>query len=123
VRECRREAYDAYRAAWADALRVVPPTARLINQQLHGERIVPGTHRRRLHPMPWPDLPDGAFVKLDRAPALVLGRQLIEWTSAGYEPQAQARPRRGVAEAITPPSTIAALRAGYPVQIDVAALR
>jgi hypothetical protein len=121
--ECRREAYDTYRAAWSDALRVELPTAKLINQQLHRERIVRGTHRRRFHPTPWRDLPDGAFVRLGRAPALVVGPQLIEWTFAGYGPQRHSRPRRGVAEAITPPSTIAVLRAGYPVQIDDTALR
>jgi hypothetical protein len=35
----------------------------------------------------------------------------------------RARPRHGVAEVITPPATIAALCAGYAVQIDDAARR
>jgi hypothetical protein len=52
--ECRREAYSAYRAAWAGELGVEPPSAQQINASLHGERIVRGTHRRRLHPMPCP---------------------------------------------------------------------
>ena len=60
--ECRRESYNAYRAAWAEALDVDLPSATLINKQLHAERIVKGTHRRRLHPASWSDLPDGAFV-------------------------------------------------------------
>ncbi len=118
--ECRRDAYNAYRAAWAEALGVALPSAKLINQQLHGERIVPGTHRRRIHAMLWSELPDGAFVRLGHAPAVVVGQQLTEWTPAGYATR-RMRPRHGVAEVITPPSTIAALRAGYPVQIDDAA--
>jgi len=118
--ECRREAYNAYRVAWAEGLGVATPSAKLINQQLHGERIVRGTHRRRMHAISWPELPDGAFVWLGRSPALVLGKQLIDWTRAGYTTR-HPRPRRGLAEVITPPSTIAALRAGYPVQIDDAA--
>ena len=117
--ECRRESYDAYRAAWADGLGVGIPSATGINKQLHAERIVRGTHRRRLHPAPWSGLPDGAFVLLD-APAVVVGSHLAEWTHEGYRTR-HRRPRHGTAQVITPPSTVAALRAGYPVQIDDAA--
>jgi len=116
--ECRRSAYEAYRAAWAEGLGVEPPSARLINRQLHAERIIRGTHRRRLHAERWPNLPTGAFVLLDDGtPALVNGRRLTPWTPAGYE-RPRPRPTRGSATTITPPSTLAALRAGYAVQID-----
>jgi hypothetical protein len=115
--ECRRAAYNAYRSAWADALGVPAPSAKETNRRLHDERLVRGTHRRRLHQMPWRDLPDGVFVLLDDASALVLGDRLVEWTREGYR-GSRARPGRGDATAITPPSTVAALRAGYPVQID-----
>jgi hypothetical protein len=114
--ECRRESYNAYRAAWAQGLSVDVPSAAMINQRLHAERIVAGTHRRRLHSAPWSDLPDGAFVLLD-SPAVVVGSHLAEWTTEGYGTRRQ-RPRHGSARVITPPSTVAALRAGYPVQID-----
>jgi hypothetical protein len=115
--ECRRESYDTYRAAWSADLDVPSPSAKQINWQLHGERIVRGTHRRRLHRLPWRELPDGAFVLLDETPAVVLGDQLGEWTREGYGKR-RARPRSGTASAITPPSSVAALRAGYPAQID-----
>ena len=115
--ECRREAYKAYRRAWADGLGTDPPSAKDINRQLHGERIVRGTHSRRLHALPWADLADGAFVLLDeQQPALVLGDELREWSHAGYG-ASQSRPRTGTATVITPPSSVAALRAGYSVQI------
>ena len=117
--ECRRESYNAYRTAWADGLGVGIPLATGINKQLHAERITAGTHRRRLHPAPWSGLPDGAFVLLD-APAVVVGSHLAEWTHEGYRTR-HRRPRHGTAQVITPPSTVAALRAGYPVQIDDAA--
>jgi len=117
--ECRRASYNAYRAAWAEGLGADVPSATAINRQLHAERIMKGTHRRRLHPASWPDLPDGAFVLLD-APAVVVGSHLAEWTTAGYR-ALHRRPRRGRANVITPPSTVAALSAGYPVQIDDAA--
>jgi len=115
--ECRRESYDVYRATWAEGLGVAAPSAKQINRQLHGERIVRGSHRRRLHRLPWADLPDGAFVLLDGAPAVVVGDRLAEWTREGYRGR-PALPARGSADVITPPSTLAALRAGYPVQID-----
>lgn len=115
--ECRRRSYDAYRSAWAAAMGVALPSAKAMNRQLHGERIVRGTHRRRLHELPWADLPDGAFVLLGDSPAVLVGDRLAPWSPAGYgEPR--ARPQGGTARVITPPSTVAALRAGYPVQID-----
>ncbi len=117
--ECRHASYTTYRDAWADANPGAPaPSARDMNRRLHAERIVRGTHRRRLHAMPWGGLADGAFV-LDAAgsPHLVLGSELVEWTGAGYGKR-RRRPGRGEATVITPPSSVAVLRAGYPVQID-----
>lgn len=115
--ECRRPAYNAYREAWAAELGGPSPSARVMNRQLHGERIHHGSHRRRLHELPWSALPDGTFVLQGGAPSLVLGSDLVEWTRKGYGSH-RARPRRGTAAVITPPASLAALRAGYPVQID-----
>ena len=118
--ECRHASYIAYRNAWAAGLGVGRPSALDMNRRLHGERIVRGTHRRRHHELPWADLPDGTFVRLADAPAVVVGGRLVEWTTAGYRTR-HPRPARGIATVITPPSTIAVLRAGYPVQIDESA--
>jgi hypothetical protein len=119
--ECRHDAYQAYRAAWATGPGVDPPSAKEMNRQLHRQRIVPGTHRRRLHDLPWDDLPDGAFVLLGQRSLVVVGDHLTEWTREGYGTR-QARPRTGVATVITPPASVAALRAGYAVQIDDSAV-
>ena len=118
--ECRRSNYNAYRTAWATGLGVEVPSARAMNRQLHRERLVAGTHRRRIHELPWADLPDGTFVTVDGIPAVVVGDHITDWTHGGYGPH-RARPREGVAPVLTPPSTIAALRAGYIPQIDPAA--
>jgi hypothetical protein len=118
--ECRRQSYNAYQAAWAAGLGVPVPGAKEMNRQLHGERIFPGTHHRRFHQLPWAELPDGAFVLVDETPAVVLGDGLSDWTREGYAGR-RARPRRGTARVITPPSSLAVLRAGYPVQIGAAA--
>jgi hypothetical protein len=115
--ECRRAAYTAYRDAWATGLGVAAPSAGEMNRQLHSERIVRGTHRRRLHRRPWRELPDGTFVLAGDVPQLVLGDAVVDWTAAGYG-RRRARPASGDADVITPPSTSAVLEAGYPVQID-----
>lgn len=69
--------------------------------------------------MPWAELPDGTFVLPEPdAPAVVVSDELAFWTHEGYGPR-RRRPSRGTACVITPPSTVAVLRAGYPVQIAV----
>lgn len=120
--ECRRDDYNAYRRAWSAALDTPPPSAKQINAQLHNERIVRGTHRRRTHEMDWAGLPDGVFVLVDGKPAVIVGNELTEWTVSGYD-RGRSRPSAGIAVVVTPPSTVAVLRAGYPVQIDGSATR
>lgn len=110
--ECRRSDYTAYRDAWGGE-----PSATAMNRQLHRERLHRGTHRRRLHELPWTGLPDGAFVRRGDHPELVLGDHLTEWTTTGYGTR-RPRPTTGTVPVLTPPATTAVLRAGYPVQID-----
>lgn len=119
---CRRNAYQAYREAHAEAAGVQVLSAKELDRALHRERLVRGTHARRLHPMDWPELPDGAFVRVVDSCALVLGAALVEWSHAGYV-RAIARPTHGRAEVITPPISVAALRAGYTPQMDPEAYR
>ncbi|WP_433894275.1 hypothetical protein [Streptomyces sp. CA-111067] len=120
--ECRRADYRAYRAAWSAALGGPEPSAREMNRRLHAERLVRGTHRRRLHQLPWTGLPDGAFVRYEDGAALVLADELVAWTTEGYGARLR-RPVGGAAEVVTPPATLAALAAGYPVRIDPSARR
>jgi hypothetical protein len=115
--ECRWSAYKAYRAAWAEATGATP-SAKQMNRQLHGERLVRGTHRRRLHMLPAAEVPDGAFILLDDAPHVLTGDEAVEWTRGGYTTR-RPRPANGAVTTITPPSTIAVLRHGYEPQIGV----
>jgi hypothetical protein len=117
---CRRESYNAFRRAWVAGTGGTVPSASELDAHLHAERIFRGTHRRRLHPAGWPEVPSGAFVSDRGEPALVLDDALVSWTVQGYT-EARPRPRAGTAELITPPSTAAALRCGYRPQIDRAA--
>lgn len=111
---CRRPAYNDYRAALGDpGLR-----AGELDARLHAERLHAGTHRRRLHQLPWRELPDGAFVLLEDGPALVAGDATRIWSAEGYA-DPLPRPGPGLATVVTPPTSLVALRGGYPLQLPV----
>jgi hypothetical protein len=115
--ECRHARYAAYRDAWALAHDGGRPTADDIDRRLHQERL--DGRRPRWHPADWADLPDGTFVLLAGAgPALVWEGALVLWTVEGYGAPVP-RPSRGRAVVLTPPATVAVLRAGYRPAVDV----
>ena len=114
---CRRAAYNDFRTTSVVGTGHPVPGAVDLDRQLHGERLIAGTHRRRLHTFDWSALPDGAFVVLTGQPHLVLREAVIPWTTDGYAAPL-SRPSAGTAQALTPPTSIRALAAGYPVQID-----
>jgi hypothetical protein len=113
---CRRPAYNAFRAAWTTGTAARRPLAFELDRQLHGERLYRGTHRRRLHDMPWREIPSGAFVLAGDGPALVRDDAIVPWTPAGYG-EHRVRPRVGRVPMITPPSTARAIRHGYRPQV------
>lgn len=115
---CRRADYRTFRDAATD--NQGPTTAKDIDRRLHAERLVRGTHLRRFQTTTWSELPDGAFVLLDGEPGLVLGDAIVPWSAQGYRSPLH-RPAGGQAMVITPTLSLAALNAGYPLQIDDAA--
>lgn len=112
---CRRDAFEAYVAAWARGNRWLRrPLAAEIDRIVHADRVEPRTRRQVTFEAPLDDLPDGTFVALadgPDAPLLVLAANLLPWTFEGYGAP-QRRPR-GTATVLTPRSTVAALAAGY----------
>jgi hypothetical protein len=110
--ECRYEDYQRFAAIWRE-LHPGQVGADAMDVQLHSERVDPETREQRRHEMPFAELPDGAFVLLDDRPWLVLGEDLLEWTAAGYVAARRTRPATGTALALTPPSLIEVLRAGW----------
>ena len=75
-----------------------------MNRRLHAERIFRGTHRRRFHEVPWPDIPDGTFGPR-RGSAVVVDDHLTLWGPDGYGAKVR-RPKRGIATVLTPPSSL-----------------
>ncbi|MGD9507512.1 MAG: hypothetical protein AB7I59_14825 [Geminicoccaceae bacterium] len=106
---CRREAAERFRAAWVVGNGAATPSAATMDAALHRERL--RERQKRLHPLTMPigELPDGAAVAAAGEALVSVGGRLLRWTPAGYLPTASP-----VVDALlTPPSTLAALRAGY----------
>jgi hypothetical protein len=107
---CRREDYVRFSGLWS-GLHPGQRGADAIDLQLHGERVDLPTRGQRRHAADADELPDGAFVLVRGEPFLVLGQRLLRWTPGGYRDPVP-RPT-GTVTAITPPSLLAVLRAGW----------
>ena len=120
--ECRRDRFDAFRHAWADAgLGSAKVTAPEIDGRLHEERLGPGGTKRTFQAN-LDLLPDGVFVRLlgNEDPLLVRGGRLLAWSAGGYK-ERLPRPRGVEVAVLTPPSTVAAIRAGPAVEVHESA--
>ncbi|HEY0917724.1 hypothetical protein [Devosia sp.] len=116
---CRRAAALAFRAAWAAGNGTVPLPVKELDAVLHGERLA--GRRKRLHKLAgaWRTLPEGTMLAVGARPYLVApGGRLLSWTPAGYVAGDVPAAFDGV---LTPPSTLAALRAGYRPVLHVSA--
>ncbi|WP_323096345.1 hypothetical protein [Intrasporangium sp. YIM S08009] len=122
--ECRRADYVRFRDLVAAGLGAERLAAPELDRLLHEERWDSRHRTRRLHAAAWADLPDGAFVLLDAGPARVAGDALVPWRADNSYASAESfvtRPSRGTATVLTPPSSLDALRRGYPVQVGAPA--
>jgi hypothetical protein len=120
--ECRHADYLAFRDAWrAGNPETEQTSADGIDAQLHAERLrEDGT--KRIHEAALGDLPDGVFVQLpDGADAWLLrGGLLLAWSPDGYR-ERRPRPKDITVNVLTPPSTVAAIRAGYAPRVHESA--
>jgi hypothetical protein len=107
---CRREAALSFAAAWARAHALPRVSATQIDNALHEQRLDAG--RKRVHPLPCaPDsLPDGAMILLSGDAYLMRHGLGMRWSPAGYSPPIPIIHADGL---LTPPSSVATLRAGY----------
>jgi len=108
---CRREDYLRFGAIWRE-LHPGPVGADRIDEQLHAERVLPGTRAQLHHRTRLGELPGGAFVLVEGRPWVVAGHELLRWTAAGYTDR-RARAACKDALLITPPSLVEVLRAGW----------
>jgi hypothetical protein len=126
--ECRRASFNAFRDAWArgnaDGWPGRVPTAGVMDDRLHAERLGPDGEKRTFEAN-LDELPDGVFVTGEglagRAWLLWKGG-LLAWSPGGYsERRPRTRVRRAVS-VLTPASTVGALRAGYAPEVHPSAL-
>jgi hypothetical protein len=108
---CRREDYVRFGEIWR-SLHPGETGADATDARLHAERVDPRTRGHLLHDAPIDELPDGAYVLRDGRPFLVIGGELLRWTSEGYDVRVP-RPARARTTLITPPSLVEVLRAGW----------
>ena len=118
--ECRRADAMRFAETW-NAINGVGGRAAAtdMDRRLHAERI-DGHGRKVTYEARLSDLPDGAMVRHQGQPALVFGGCLLPWSFAGYRP-AVVVARETALPVLTPPTTIAVMRAGYTPTVHVSA--
>jgi len=108
--ECRRRDALAFQAAVARGLGLARPlSAPEMDARLHPERL--DIMARSGAVVPAAGLPDGAMFAMDDAAFAVRGGRALPWSAGGYARPAPLPP--GPVRVLTPPTTLAALRAGY----------
>jgi hypothetical protein len=116
--ECRREAYERFRGAWATAFGTADRAAE-IDRRLHADRVRRDRRQVRLDAR-LGDLPDGAFVLADGVAHLLWQGALRAFSPAGYGaplPIGQDE----VVPVLTPRATLDVLTAGYLPQLHPSA--
>jgi hypothetical protein len=110
--ECRRADAVRFAEAWQEAQGLArPPRAPEMDLALHRERLAGAG---QLAEAEISALPDGAFLRDpgDGALFAVRGRELLQWSAAGYCAERRRPATRRVA-VITPASVLAVLKTGY----------
>ena len=107
---CSREKAETFRVAWANGNGVPIPRAPEMDAILHRERL--SRSAKRIHPFSGSvkEFPDGTMIAAADRAFLILGRKQFLWSPSGYRRTDDMPRPDGL---LTPPSTIATLRAGY----------
>jgi hypothetical protein len=117
--ECRHADYVRFQSAWRQVYPSSSAAADSIDAVLHPERrLRPWVKRTYL--AEWSSLPNGAYVALDDHAWLVLDDALLAWSPDRYR-ERRLRPTLGRVTALTPPSIVAVLQAGYRVDLHPSA--
>ena len=105
--ECRRKDAELFARLFGRGRRT---RASEMDEVLHAQRLA--GKDKRLHRSRFEELPDGAFIARGDGAFAVRGARLLHWTPQGYD-ESHARPHSGNAYALTPPSMLRVLKAGY----------
>jgi hypothetical protein len=121
--ECRHARFLAFSNAWKVAHpgegNLQRPTATEIDTRMHVERVT-ADRSKRSYTSALDEMPDGVFVTLEgwaERAYLVWGDSLFTWSPGGYK-EGRPRPNGVEVRVLTPQLTVAAIRAGYPPEVD-----
>lgn len=119
--DCRSEDYKSFNLAFSLALASGSRVkAEAMDLQMHNDRIGSG-HKKRTFSAEISNLPDGAMVLREgepETPRLLWKKHLFRWSFDGYSDPIAANEVAKV-EVLTPASTCAVLKAGYPVKVNL----
>ena len=115
---CRRDAYAAYRDAWAKVAGM-RMSAKQMDSALHADRV-DRTRRQITYPAVLETLPDGVFVQHENQPHLWLQKALLPYTPDGYLTPIAPKTET-ITKVMTPLSTVEVLRAGFAPQLHATA--
>ena len=116
--ECRRERYNAFRAAWRKAHGGLLPSADEMDLALHPARI--DSHRAKVTwRAPLQSLPDGCFVEIESSVYLVSRDALLLWMPERYTRKIARTPMP--VTVLTPRPTVGCLRQGYIAEVHPSA--
>ena len=110
--ECRHADYRTFQEVWRSAVDS-DTAADAMDAILHIERRVRPWVKRTFN-ADVASLPDGTCIALDGQAWLVRRAALLEWSPEGYRNR-RDRVMSGDVTVLTPPSLVAVLRAGYPI--------
>jgi hypothetical protein len=107
---CRRATALEFAAAWARAHRLKHVSATDIDARLHEQRLQNGA--KRIHPLRGAptELPDGTMVTASGEAYVMVRGRAVRWGESGYGAPRTLTRADGL---LTPPSTVASLRAGF----------
>jgi len=111
---CRHPAARIFADCAADAPGIAAPKAGEIDARLHGERLASGGMAAPVDIQAMRALPEGTMVAHGAQAFAIRGGHLLPWSFAGYgQPLSMAAAAFAGWRVLTPPITVAALRAGY----------
>jgi hypothetical protein len=114
---CSRVKAGAFREAWAEGNGRGLLRAPEMDTILHRERL--DGVAKRLHPAPaLRNLPDGVMIAAGDSAFIIVGSASLLWSPAGYRHAQIPTPNA----LLTPPSILAALRAGYRPELHPSAM-
>ena len=118
--ECRRERFNAFKAAWSPKQSGNFLCADDIDWELHRARMH-GHKEKVTYQAAFKSLPDGCFVQIADASYLVWGDGLLRWSADTYV-EKHHRPSGGKVTVLTPEPIVRCLRNRYRPEIHQSAL-